>query len=185
MLLLRWASQPAFSGMDYANFSSLKRHIGTATDCLFSTYSFWGSTVKEKESASFTHSVWVRGLQSVCPSICCPLSTCGSKPAMPAYALWRQPLSFPPYQVTLLSALSFLQACNTEMYQPVFQFWSLHLCVCVLYVCVPMFVHVGTLVCAHMYEHGSQRSVLNVFFYCFPPLFLFIYVFWDRVSHWT
>lgn len=152
MLLLRWDSQPAFSGMDYANFSSLKRHIGTATDCLFSTYSFWGSTVKEKESASFTHSVWVRGLHSVCPSICCPLSTCGSKLAMPAYALWRQPLSFPPYQVTLLSALSFLQACNTEMYQPVFQFWSLHLCVCVC-----MFVFRCLCMCAHWYVHTCMN----------------------------
>lgn len=161
MLLLRWDSQPAFSGMDYANFSSLKRHIGTATDCLFSTYSFWGSTVKEKESASFTHSVWVRGLHSVCPSICCPLSTCGSKLAMPAYALWRQPLSFPPYQVTLLSALSFLQACNTEMYQPVFQFWSLHLCVCVCVVClcsdVCACVHTG--MCTHVWTWKPEISI--------------------------
>lgn len=54
-----------------------------------------------------------------------------------------------------------------------FSSFEVYICVCVVCLCS----NVCTLVHAHVYGHGNQRSVLNIFFCCFPPLFLFIYAF--------
>lgn len=127
-----------------------------ATDCLFSTYSFWGSTVKEKESASFTHSVWVRGLQSVCPSICCPLSTCGSKPAiLPVHSGG----SLCPFLLTrwLFSLLWVFCKLVTPRCISRFSSFEVYICVCVCVCC--MFVFRCLCMCTHVWTWKPEISI--------------------------
>lgn len=172
-------SQPAFSGMDYANFSSLKRHIGQPLIAYLALTAFevpqWG---KRKVLPLLILSGSEVSSPSACPSAihCPPVEV--SLPCLPVHSGG----GLCPFLLTrwLFSLLWVFCKLVTPRCISRFSSFEVYTFVCVLYVRVQMCAHWSMHTCMDMETRDqywiSSSTAFHLYFYL---------CFWDRVSHCT
>lgn len=176
-------TQVGFSGMNYANFSSLKRHIGQPLIAYLALTAFevpqWG---KRKVFPLLILSGSEVSSPSACPSAvhCPPVEV--SLPCLPV----RSGGGLCPFLLTrwLFSLLWVFCKLVTPRCISRFSSFEVYICVCVVCLCSDVCAYVHTGPRTHVWTWKPEISIEYLLLLLSTSIFIYL-CFWDRVSHWT